>query len=370
MHPPEIISPHPAARSAGDGAPDRPDVCANCGSDLVEAYCAHCGQAQAPFKRPLHYLAHEVVVDYFGFEGKLWRTLGTLVARPGVLTREYLDGRRVRYVRPVRLYLTASITLFFLLSVLPEGGFLGSGVQIQDASAPADSLAAARAAAADSLGPNAAALAAAEAELAELEAERAVLAAERDSLRAVLASGAAAAAQEEAGADTAESEFWERFGETMGQKGERLGEMGEEGAKRWFVESFTSNMPKAMFVLLPLFALLLKLLYVRRKRYYGEHLVFALHTHAYAFFAFAALGLFLALTGEIDALTGWPRVAAGGGVLLLILSVPAYVLLALKRVYGQGWIKTTLKWAALMSAYNVALILGMTAVVVVAFMLL
>lgn len=151
------------------------------------AYCAACGQRAAPFQRPLHHLGREVVEDYFGFDGKLWRTIGPLLTRPGFLTREYLDGRRNRYVRPVRLYLTASLTLFFLLSVLPEGGFLVGAVKVRDeAAAPADSL-----------GPTAAALSTVErqlvdveVELAELDTARASLLATRDSLQAAIASGA------------------------------------------------------------------------------------------------------------------------------------------------------------------------------------
>ena len=90
----------------------------------------------------------------------------------------------------------------------------------------------------------------------------------------------------------------------MGRQGGRIGEMGQEGAERWFIDSFTSNMPRAMFVLLPFFTLFLKGLYVRRGRYYGEHLVFALHTHAFAFFSFAALALVLSVTPPIEALSG------------------------------------------------------------------
>ena len=72
------------------------------------------------------------MADYFGFDGKLWRTLAPLATRPGLLTNEYLRGRRNHYVRPVRLYLTASLALFFLLSILPEGGFLSGAVMVKD----------------------------------------------------------------------------------------------------------------------------------------------------------------------------------------------------------------------------------------------
>jgi len=230
----------------------------------------------------------------------------------------------------------------------------------------------------------AAALATVEAEIADIDEEiagldttRAALLVARDSLRTLVAAGETAprppqpdASDSADEADGGEADFWDDFGETMGRKGGRLGEMGEEGARRWFIDTFTSNMPKAMFVLLPLFAFLLKLLYARRERYYGEHLVFALHTHAFAFFAFAALALFLSVTGEAESYEGWARAAVGAVVLGLVLSVPVYILVALKRVYGQGWVKTVLKWGVLMSAYNSALALGIVAIVILAVLLL
>lgn len=349
-------------------SPDDAAACANCGHAPTGTFCPTCGQKTVPFQRPIHHLGREVVADYFGVDGKLWRTLVPLFLRPGFLTREYLDGRRSQYVRPVRLYLTASIVLFFLLSVLPEGGFLAGAVSVEDQGAVSDSLAAAPAMQADDLEANAESLVAIEQEVAELDSVRAALVAVRDSLREVVAEGAVAAAGREV-AD-ADGDFWDRFGEMMGQKGRRIGEMGEEGAEQWFIDSFTSNMPKAMFVLLPLFALLLKGLYVRRKRYYGEHLVFALHTHAFAFFVFAALALVLAFVGNADQHAGWARTAIGLVTLGLLAAVPAHVLLALKRVYGQGWVRTVLKWGLLLPAYTFVLGLGMAAVVLIAFLLL
>lgn len=335
---------------------------------MVEGYCAACGQRAAPFLRPVHHLGREVVADYFGFDGKLWRTIVPLLFRPGFLTREYLDGRRNRYVRPVRLYLTASVLLFFLLSVLPEGGLMSNVVRMgpEASAAAADSIAAAKAALADSLGPAAVALSEVEEEIANLDEERAALTASRDSLRVVVAAG-----ENLGGTDSTEDQdFWDAVGETTYSKAERVAGMGEEGARKWVLEAFTSNMPKAMFVLLPLFALLLKLLFVRHGRYYGEHLVFALHTHAFAFVTFALLAALQAVTGSVEQLTGPLRWLVGGSVLMLLASVPAYVLVALHRVYEQGWVKTTLKWAVLTGTYVVALILAVVAVIVLAFLLL
>src|SRR5690606_19705106 len=95
------------------------------------------------------------------------------------------------------------------------------------------------------------------------------------------------------------------------------------------------RLPTAVFLMLPAFALLLKLLYVRRKRYYVEHFVFGLHTHAFTFLMFTIM-----LLGR----TNWIRLPA-------TLWMLAYFFLAMKRYYGQGWLKTTLKYIVLFNAY-------------------
>ena len=95
-----------------------PDVCPNCQSPVEGAYCSTCGQKNQPLRQPLHRFIQEAFTEYVGLDGRLWRTLGYLLFRPGRLTVEYLEGRRTRLLRPLRIYLTATILFFFLLSVL------------------------------------------------------------------------------------------------------------------------------------------------------------------------------------------------------------------------------------------------------------
>jgi hypothetical protein len=95
-----------------------------------------------------------------------------------------------------------------------------------------------------------------------------------------------------------------------------------------------------MFLLMPLFALFLKVLYLRHRRYYMQHLAFALHFHSAAFLAVSI----------ITALNLWAPAAAGYGN-LLALAVPLHLLFGMKRFYGQGWPKTALKFILVSSAY-------------------
>lgn len=87
-------------------------MCANCGAPLSGPYCAHCGQSTLDIDRPVWRLASESIVEIFGVEGRLVRSLRLLAIRPGELTAEYCAGRRARYTAPARLYLVASAAFF------------------------------------------------------------------------------------------------------------------------------------------------------------------------------------------------------------------------------------------------------------------
>jgi hypothetical protein len=112
--------------------------------------------------------------------------------------------------------------------------------------------------------------------------------------------------------------------------------------------------PTVIFLLLPIFALLLKLFYWRSRRFYAEHFVFALHTHTFGYFIFTFI-LLLPRAGSQK----YP-------ILALMAWLAGYLWLALKRTYEQGWIRTTLKFGVIGFAYSFLLIAGFTLEVVAA----
>jgi hypothetical protein len=112
-----------------------------------------------------------------------------------------------------------------------------------------------------------------------------------------------------------------------------------------FRDRFLGNLGGVMFLLLPTFALWLRLAYFNRRMLYTEHLVFALHVHA---FWFLVVGL----------------LATGPGIVALaaVVAVPVYSALAARRVYGGRWSFTLLRGAAVMSAYGITLALSLAIV--------
>lgn len=385
-----MTPPLPPATDAERLAHEVPTECLNCGAVLPGAFCPACGQKAEARRRSLGAMAREVGSDFLGLDGRLWRTLAALLVRPGHLTRAYLDGRRTRYLRPFRLYLSASLAFFFLLSLLDptarlersiaEGG--GDTTEVVPAAriAEIDSLLAADALPAERV----------EAQIADsirvafdataagpspdwerrvedfatatdvrwrrrVGLERRLLAAlppdttlHPDDVAQAVAALAPADAKAAAGVNVPGPFAGGRIAsiigsETRGARARAIGELVRDAIRR---------VPTVMFVLLPLFAGLLKLLYVRRGWYYAEHIVFALHTHAFAFVVFA---LALALLVADSTSTTMRSVVLSGTTVV----IPLYFLIAQKRVYGQSWRKTLVKALLLGFAYLNLLTLGL-----------
>ncbi len=111
-----------------------PAVCLNCGAPLVGPFCAQCGQRDIPPYPSVRELAVDAVSELSGWDGRLLNTIRALLAHPGLLTHEFLEGRRARYISPLRLYLTASVIYFLLSAAAPDirldNGRSLSGLQV------------------------------------------------------------------------------------------------------------------------------------------------------------------------------------------------------------------------------------------------
>ncbi len=392
--------------------------CANCGEPLAGPYCACCGQRDEPLRQPIQHILHEAFVEFFGVDGRLWNSLWLLLFRPGHLTKSYLDGHRVRHLRPLRLYLLASLLFFFLLSMIDPVGRLGFGREETpaDTTLPAGQF---RTILSERLNANAEHLARQVALMDSLthafhtDSLRTALAQRPDTQRATssalkvlqanwhnkrrsmvrqrqrlehemrqtrwlldqLATApadsllhpvdlerAAALRFGDPGHDAINAKLnlpdWLPQSEAVRQM--RSARTGAEmrAALVAFARDVLRRLPSMMFLMLPLFALLLKLLYLRRGWYYSDHLVFALHTHAFAFLTFTLMVLLTWTGGE----TAWTSIANG----LLLLGTPVYFFLAMRRVYEQGWIKTAAKAWLLGWTYLILLNVGLVLTLIVA----
>lgn len=290
--------------------------CANCGAAVPGKFCGECGQRNAPRLVSVRRMLWDVLDDQLTLNSALPRTLGGLLLRPGFLTAEYTAGRIARYLAPFRLYLISSLAFFLGLALIADPVQLGMRV---DGAFARDSVARA----APPAPPAAAKKAPAAPKAPSAEKGKFI--------------------QFGMWRDTTKTAAWAKpLARRLAQQEDRINAMSKGQAVSAIVSGMERNAPKAMFLLLPVFAFLLKILYVRRRRLYAEHFVFALHIHAFAFLAFSVM-----LATRSPVLTG-----------LLTLWLLAYVFLAMRRVYGQGVVRTAIKYLTLGWAYSFVLSIG------------
>src|SRR5262249_47998000 len=121
-----------------------------------------------------------------------------------------------------------------------------------------------------------------------------------------------------------------------------------------FVKTLVSNLPYMMLCCVPLFALVLKLLYIRRRIFYIDHLVYALHIHSFAYVGLILIGLLTMAVGRVasGAIAGWL-------IALFWIAFAVQIFLSIRRVYRQGWVKTVIKFWLGGAVYLVILLLGL-----------
>lgn len=286
---------------------EQPSLCANCDTPLQGDYCHRCGQDNKNYVRSAFGLIAEFLGEFTNWDNRLWRTLWPLWVRPGFLSLRYVQGHRAPYVPPLRLYIFTSIVAFLVFAQ----------------AIPVDSI---------NLNPP------------EETTERA--SGEESESRSGLVAPPIPGRDVQFELPLVSEETNRRLEYKFG----RIAENPQIGINQFF-----SLAPQVMFLLLPLFALVLKLIYWRRHHFYMEHLILALHTHSFVLqLAVVAVGLAMLE----DALAAWPVVPEALSVLssLLFWSVPLYLLLSHKIFYRQGWWKSVFKFLLTASIYSLLLL--------------
>ncbi|GAB3745586.1 DUF3667 domain-containing protein [Lysobacter olei] len=363
--------------------------CENCNEPLQGPYCHACGQ---PVANPVRHVGHaieDVFESFWHLDGRVFRTLRHLLS-PGRVALEYLAGHRMRYIAPLRLFVILSLITFFVgkLTVHAEGPAFE--VKPGDTRfAQMDTVAEVESARDDALRK----LVEAEREAAKTPGASPALVIARTQIEGAAAAriaelrGPASARPPGASPSVAKPEPAAAppapSGKQSGITIERDWDPEKDPvqiawlpdfANRWLtdraaraqrnmatmgtnqdalLQAFMGALPTALFVLVPVFALLLKVFYVGSRRLYLEHLAVALYSHAFMLLALLASFLLAAIGNAAAARASFVESMTTLGTVLLWCWVPIYLLLMQKRVYRQGWLATSAKYAVVGCVYVV-----------------
>jgi hypothetical protein len=280
--------------------------CQNCGHHDTGHFCSNCGQRFADLNRPLKDILADLG-DMVNLDSRIFRSLLPFLLKPGFLTRQYLLGKRKTYMSPFRLYLLLSVIFFFLAQAtsknISESGddWLKITTDTSEAVIRDDSLA------------------------IELLRNDSLFVADIDSTSSAKSIRKA-------------------------RRRERL----REGAidallnKNVFLQNFYRTISYILFILMPVFALLLRLLYVRRRVYYIEHLMFSINMHSFILLVFSIM----IILGQIIKQNN-------DFIPFMALLVPVYFTAGMKRFYGQSLWKILLKESILAGIYFIILLLSL-----------
>ncbi len=383
---PPLPPPPPASTALADAEFSLPPAeaplrtCPNCGAPAHGPFCYACGQSEKGMIRHLSEVMADLADIVFNVDSRIFRSLGDLYFRPGYLTTEYLAGRRARYVTPFRLFFFLTVIAFFAIqSVVPENAIrfdddaIAAAETPEQVSAIVDRTIAEMTTAKSVPGLPLVAVEGIEKGMQEVR--------DRGAERITELGKEAAAKPGEGNSPTGkkkdkknlqfdvDGQPWDA--ETNPVRVDWL----PDGINGWInhtllrmdknVENASKDpgrllagwfavLPQTLFVVMPLFAVLLKVFYIFKRRLYMEHLLVALHSHAFIFLSVLVI-LLLGLLHDFAAAHAWLAEPLGWLRVLAWIWLFAYLLLMQKRVYRQGWFMTIVKYCVIGFCYAIFL---------------
>ncbi len=315
--------------------------CLNCGHEVLERYCPHCGQENLEWKDSVWTMLVDYVKDSFNYDSRLWHTLRTLVLRPGQVASEYLNGKRRQNLEPIRFYIFAS-SAFFLLLFLEVGSLSLKSGQTQPSTSR---------------------------RLYYLQREKDLLKGSQDTVHInQLIQGLQQRREQEVRKDSIQKDLEiELFntGVDSATSNSQLGQFllnrlrqrqkdmereyeGDEASALFaFGDALLHALPQLFFLSLPFFAFFLKILYWRRRpNLYVEHFIFSIYHYAYLFVIMSLIVIGVRLTRSVN--MDWAAPISGYLTTFLVAYPFIYLLLSMKRFYSDTWLKLYIRYGLLM----------------------
>jgi hypothetical protein len=317
--------------------------CLNCGTPVHGRYCHVCGQENIVVKQSFWSLTRHFVYDIFHFDGKFFDTLRHLFFKPGTISKEYVSGKRMRYLDPIRMYLFTSAVFFLVFfSVRTSSGVVD--VDQNQTLSKAERLDLAM-------------------EIKKEQQQRPGDSLLQHQMNLLLDSTNVIALEpvSDSTANPSQVNYQGKSYNLVARKDSSIFQLQDDGSDNWlsrsveqkwnnfkkkygddldkglyeFLIDFLHKLPYVLFLSLPFFAGILMLLHLRKKQiYYSDHAVFTLHHYIISFI----LMLLYFLFDSLREATGWRIFSTIAGLVFVLW--PLYLLVGMKRFYGQGWTAT------------------------------
>jgi hypothetical protein len=302
--------------------------CLNCGTTVEDNFCPHCGQENIETKEPfLGFLIHGIA-HYFHFDSKFQKSIVPLITQPGKLTNEYIAGKRASYIQPVNMYLFISLVFFLLFSV--DSSFIKT-----EAAKPSQS----------------SALSSSKKTDVQIGLKDGFFDNTDSGVNAVdMDLGTYTQKQQALPASKQDSWLVEYFTKKAIQLREKYGDELQEK----ILETVQHQLPKMMFILMPLFALILSISFYRSRLYFIEHLIYTLHVHSFLFL----LNIMIELVNNLSEKVG--EYVFGIGIIISIW----YIYRSMREVYKKSKAHTLLKFILLGTIYMLLMVMSFTAILV------
>lgn len=321
--------------------------CLNCGTIVQGHYCQNCGQANVVPKETFWHMVTHFFYDITHFDSNFFHTVHHLVLKPGFLSKEYMIGRRASYLHPIKMYVFSSAIFFLLFFSLfkPEDGIklnvnipLEKNERIEYIHSLEKKL---------------------QKDTGNIKIKEA-LAIAKDTTKEIMISEMLKGETKEGGLSFTGSKYksfseydsiektlapdkrdgWimRRLQKKQIEIDEKYRENPDEAVKK-LAESVLHRLPYMLFVSLPLFAWILKMVYFRRKQfYYADHGVFTIHLYVFTFLLLMVIFGF----NKLENLTGWGFLSIVS--VILFLGLFFYLYKAMRKFYGQRRGKTVVKF--------------------------
>lgn len=301
--------------------------CLNCGTDVVGKYCHICGQENIEPKETTWHLLVHLFEDLTHFDGKFFTSMKDLIWKPGFLSLEYMKGRRARYLNPIRMYLFTSFIFFLVFFLLYKinGNNLNVGINGNSVY-------------------NVDSVKAAKEKIMERVSDTASIQLLSRTYRSM--------ADYDSSVKAGKKYNW--FEKQLVYKNIELNKKYKNNPMSLLSDlsgKLQHSIPQMLFVLLPLFALFLKLLYIRRKSfYYTDHAIFTIH-----FYIFVFIDMLLIFgISKLEALTGFAWLQYLNIFMILVLFF--YLYKAMRNFYKQSRLKIILKYLLLLFSFFFAVL--------------